>query len=87
MTVNLNRTPNSIHLQGDTSFHHHFGAVHSVTPVCLGMGHTAHVDVRFVGGVKMEFSPDAVAELARRFPEALASLPFIPELHDAVGGE
>lgn len=87
MTINIHTTPNSVHLNGDTSFHHHFGAIHSVTPICLGAGHVAHVDMRFVGGIKIEFSPDTLAEMCRRGVEALARLPYIPDVHDAVGEE
>lgn len=90
MTINVNVTPNSVHLTGDTHFAHHFGDVASVTPICLpGNGHTPHVDVRFSGSVRLEFSPETLAELCRRGVEALAMLPFIPDVHDAIldGGD
>ena len=87
MTVNINQTPNSLVFNHDQLFKAHFGAVHSVTPICLpGDGHRPYVDVHFIGGLRLELSPSAMAEICRRGVEALAKLPYLPDIHDAVGG-
>ena len=83
--TNIHQSPNHLvrNHEGLTSFH--FGGLHSVVPNSLSPH--PHVDVRFCGGVKVELTPETAADLARRLPEALAALPFIPEPHDYVGGE
>ncbi|CAA0129274.1 Uncharacterised protein [Mycolicibacterium vanbaalenii] len=84
MTLNVNATPNRLCMTGDVTVGTHFGPVQSVTPICIeGQGHRPHVDVRFAGGLRLELDQAAVVELARRFPEALARLPFLPDVHDA----
>jgi hypothetical protein len=86
VSVNLNVTPNSVHYQGDTHFDAHFGAVYDVRAICLpGRGHRPHVDIRFTGGLRVALSPEAMAEVCRRGQEELEKLPFIPEIHDAIG--
>lgn len=80
--------PNSLHYTHDSTFGASFGTVHSVTPVSLsGLGHTPRVEVRFKHGLRIDFTPEVVVELARRFPEALAQLNFVPDIHDATVGD
>lgn len=87
MTVNVNARPNSVHLHGDTTFGHHFGGIYSVTPICLpGVGHVPHVDVRFLFGLLLQLSPGTAMDLARELERAVAKLPVVPDVHDAIGG-
>lgn len=60
-------------LRGDTTFSTPLGALCGVTPVAIP-GHPPHVVANFIGGGSLEFDAVTVAELARRFPGALASL-------------
>lgn len=86
MTVNLRVTPNSVHLTGDTTMHHHFGAMDYVKARPLGVH--PHIDVRFNDGeVRWELSPDTAVQLQRELLLALAEFPVLPCIHDAIGGE
>jgi hypothetical protein len=77
--------PNHIHMCGERTFGAPFGSVHSVIPISLsGIGHDPHVLVRFRHGLSIDLTPSDAAELCRRLPEALAMLPCLPPLHDAV---
>lgn len=76
MTANCNDMPNRLALRNDMTLGLRFGDIHSMTAVNLpGSGHHPHVAVRFRGGLTLDFDPSTAAELARRLPEALASLP------------
>ena len=78
--------PNHIHLNGDVLVGASFGALSSVTPIVLGgNGHHPHVAVRFRYGLCLELDAATAIELARRLPESVAQLPFIPDVHDAAG--
>ena len=78
--------PNHLRCQhGSTHFNDDFGAFHSVTPICLvGEGHVAHLEIRSCYGLRLDVSAEWLTELVRRAPEALAKMPFIPDVHDAV---
>jgi len=78
--------PNHLrHHNADSGGYARFGPICSVTPICIpGVGHTPHVSVRFRGGVSMDFDTASAIELARRLPEAIAKLPVLPVIHDAV---
>jgi hypothetical protein len=74
--------------RGSTHFSTDFGELYSVTPVNLiGEGHSPHLEIRSSYGLRLDVSAKWLAELVRRAPEALAKLPVIPDMHDAVGGE
>lgn len=79
-------TPNHFRHNGDKSGSHaQFGTICSVTPICIpGLGHKPHVNIHFRGGVSMDFDTASAIELARRLPEAIAKLPVLPVIHDAV---
>lgn len=77
-------TPNFLVRNHDGMTTFHFGKLHSITPNSLCK--TPHIEVHFVGGVRVELTPETAAELARDIPGVLARLPFIPELWDAAGG-
>jgi hypothetical protein len=78
--------PNHLHMCGERSFGAPFGAVHSVTPIALpGLGHDPHLHIQFLFGLTMDLTPGDAAELSRRIPEALARLPFLPDVHESVG--
>lgn len=80
--------PNRVHLCGSVTFGAPFGAVASVTPIYFpGAGHVPHVEARFVGGVRMSLTPDTLTELLEKGGAALAKLPYIPDVHDAIGLE
>jgi hypothetical protein len=49
-----------------------------------GVGHEPHVRVGFIGGMSLDLSAAAAVELARRLPEALASLPKVPDVSGSV---
>lgn len=86
MTVNLNSTPNRLHLGGDVLVSAYFGRVSSLAaqPRC---GHP-HVNVSFMNGLSLELSPETMRELIRRGQEALTMLPFPADaIHDACGEE
>lgn len=89
--TNVNDLPNCLALHGDVTLGFRFGEVRSVTPVNLpGNGHHPHIRVRYRGGLTVDYSPAAATELARRFPEALAHMPEVPECSGAtadLGGE
>jgi hypothetical protein len=92
MTINLNRTPNSLHLRGDVTIGVHFGAVLSVTPIVLaGEHHTPHLVARLAsptGSIVMELCPATASELARGITKGLVSMPFhADDVRDAVSGE
>ena len=82
MTINLNRTPNSVHLTGDTHLTHHFGAIMYVK--ARPLGDHPHIEVRFEDHVRWELSPTMANALQRELLLELAHLPFIPEIHDAI---
>jgi hypothetical protein len=81
--------PNALHFNhGTCHFSEHFGGIYSITPRCLtGEGHVASVQVRFTFGLRLDFSPEVFAELIRQGPAALAKMPYLPDVHDAVGEE
>lgn len=60
-------------LRGDVTFSVPVGALCGVTPVATP-GSPAHVIASFLGGASIELDVPTVVELARRFPESLASL-------------
>jgi hypothetical protein len=77
--------PNHVHMCGERTFGAPFGAVYSVTPIAIpGLGHDPHLHIAFRFGLSMDITPADAAELSRRIPEALARLPFLPPIHDAV---
>jgi hypothetical protein len=88
MTLNghPDHLPNHLRYQhGTTRFSDDFGALHSVTPVSLiGPGHTPHLEIRSCYGLRLDVSAAWLSELVRLAPEALAKLPFIPDVHDAI---
>ena len=87
MTVNLSRTPNHMHICGDTTVGHYFGAVLSVSPVVYkGNGHHPHYAARFANGLKLELCPATATELARGLTEAIAALPLTDEPMPDVSG-
>ena len=88
MTVNIQQFPNRIQLTGDVLFSAFFGQVCAVIPMTFkGVGHEPHIKLGFIGGMNLEISPAVAVELARRLPEALASLPReYQHVADNVGG-
>jgi len=67
-----------------------FGGVVAVTPMrhVSGRGHLERLRLHFQGGLSLELTRAAAIELARRLPEAIASLPIeTVGIHDAVGGD
>lgn len=82
MTVNIHITPNSVHLTGDTTLHHHFGQIQYVRARPLGLH--PHIDVRFSNSVRWELDPATAIELQRQLLQALADFPHLPDIHDAV---
>lgn len=89
MTVNFQRNRNHLRIAGDIVFGAYFGDVCSIVPVCIkGAGHQPYVHVGFRSGLSLELTPETATELARRLPEALASLPTFPDVSGSVwGGE
>lgn len=81
--------PNHIRFhRGETSFGESFGAVANVTPIHFaGLGHTPHLQVRMVGGLMLDFTPEAFQELLREGQAALSQLPAFPDIRDHVGEE
>lgn len=81
--------PNRIHVcHQETVFGLTFGGVHSVTPIHFpGPGHVAHIEARFVGGVRLDLTPEVLTEFIREGQTALAKLCNMPDIHDAVGEE
>jgi hypothetical protein len=69
---------NHFHLSGAVLFGTAMGDVCGVTPVAIPGG-TPHVVIYMRGGARIELTSAAAAELARRLPEALASLPDVPD--------
>lgn len=63
-------------LRGDVTFSAPLGALCGVTPVAIP-GSPAHVVATFLGGGQLELDAATVIELARRFPESLATLHLI----------
>lgn len=71
---------------GTTHFSDHFGPLHSVTPINLpGEGHVPHIELRFMYGARLDLIPETFAQILRAGPAALAKLPLIPDVHEAVG--
>jgi hypothetical protein len=81
-------SPNRIHFAKDElTFGESFGPVRSVTPIHFaGNGHQPHIECRFTGGLRLTFTPQSFIELLREGQQALAKLPYPPEVPDAVGG-
>ena len=84
MTANCNDMANHLSLHTDITLGLRFGQVQTLTPIYLGAGHRPVIKVRYRGGLVIEYSPHTAIELARRFPEALAYLPAIPDCSGAV---
>lgn len=72
MTVNINASPNHLvrNHEGLTSFR--FGRLHSVVLNTVN-SHT-HVDLHFVGGVRMELDPQTAATLTAQLTVLVAKL-------------
>lgn len=69
----------------EQKFDTQFGGLCRVTPISIpGLGHDPHIECRFRYGLRLDLSPEEVVELLRQLPEALAKLPYLPELNDAV---
>lgn len=81
--------PNRIHIcSGETTFGFPFGPVRSVTPIHFpGFGHKPHIEARFTNGLRADFTPADFAAFLREGERALVALGFLPEIHDAVGGD
>jgi hypothetical protein len=81
--------PNHLKVQsGELTFGTNFGPVANVTPIHFpGNGHQPHLEARFVGGTRIDFTPATFLELLRAGQEALAKLPSFPDIHDAVGNQ
>ena len=80
--------PNHVRLHsGETSFGESFGSVKHVTPIHFaGPGHSPHLEVRFMGGLRLDLTPQTFVELLREGQAALAKLPHWPDCADSVGG-
>jgi hypothetical protein len=66
-----------------------FGMPYCVAPMhhVNGLGHQERLEIACYGGFALEVSRAFAIELARRLPEAIASMPIaIEDVHDAVGG-
>lgn len=76
--------PNHAHLHaGETSLGFSFGLLRSVTPIHFGgLGHAPHLEARFSGGLRIDLTPEVLVALIRQGTEALALLPFPPNIHD-----
>jgi hypothetical protein len=75
-------TPNRLCVgKHDSSYRAHFGAIYGAIPMhhVKGLGHQEHIKVNFHGGLSLELTRAAAIELARRLPEAIASLPIDPD--------
>lgn len=73
---------------GSTNFADVFGDFHSVTPVNLvGEGHVPHLEIRTTHGLRLDVTVKWLTELVRDAPAALAKMPYLPDIHDAVGVE
>lgn len=81
--------PNHLHIsQGEFNAGVSFGPLAHVTPIHFaGNGHTPHIEARFVGGLRLSFTPATLIDLLREGQAAMAKLPSVPVLHDAVAGE
>lgn len=78
--------PNSFHFDHYTRSSGPFGSLFSVTPHNLtGVGHNPQIHVKFCYGLKLHFAPDVFADLLLAGQVALAALPYLPEIHDAIG--
>lgn len=87
MTINSRQNPNRVHISGDVVFGTFFGPVCSVVPISIqGAGHQPHVHIGFRAGLSLELTPETATELARRLPEAIASLPRFPDVSGAAWG-
>lgn len=78
--------PNMLHYHHlTTNFSEQFGGLYSVTPVNLtGEGHRAHIELRFRFGARFDLMPEDFAALLQQGPAAMAKLPLIPDVHDAI---
>jgi hypothetical protein len=73
---NFNDMPNSVHHSGDVSFGSRFGGLVNCRAVNLpGIGHHAHIEARFLYGVKLEFDRATAIEFARALTESVNALP------------
>jgi len=82
--------PNRLTMNHGSTFAAHFGSPYAAAPMhhVSGLGHEERIKVSFFGGLQIELTRAAAIELARRLPEAIASLPIeAAGIHDAVGGE
>jgi len=82
--------PNRLVMNHGSTFAAHFGAPYHAAPThpVSGLGHEPKIKVSFFGGLSIELTRAAAIELARRLPEAIASLPIeTAGIHDAVGGD
>ena len=81
---NQNDMPNAVHHSGDVTFGARFAGLVSCRPVNLaGIGHQPHVEARFLHGVRLELDRQTASDLAQALTRSVASLPLIPDLHDA----
>jgi hypothetical protein len=80
--------PNHLKMQsGETMFGTSFGPISHVAPIHFpGNGHTPHLECRFVGGLRIDMTPQSFIELLREGQAALAKLPYPPCIQDSVGG-
>lgn len=69
--------PNLIHFhRGSTTFGEDFGPISHVTPVHHGgNGHRPHVQVRAVGGLMLDMTPETLLQLLCEGKAALRKLP------------
>lgn len=83
--VNMLTTPNHIHIFGNPSMHFWFGGVPQVNP----NGLSSHPNIRICSAhITWELTPVFANALSLQLPGALASLPYIPDIHDAyIGGD
>jgi hypothetical protein len=89
MNLSGHHLPNHVRYHHDTThFSEEFGEFHSVTPVNLiGADHDPHLEIRSLYGLRLDVTAKWLTELVRQAPAALAKLPYLPDVHDAVGGE
>lgn len=70
-----------------TNFSEAFGDFHSVTAINLpGEGHTPHIEIRGLFGLRLDVTPEFLIALLRHAPGELAKLRYLRDMHDAVGG-
>lgn len=84
--------PNRIHFaRGSTTFSEDFGPVSHVTPIHYsGNGHKPHLQVRTVGGLMLDMTPETFVQLLCEGRAAMAKLPRWSDCSGALadlGGE